>query len=297
MINHSTRGDVPAGYEFTGLVRVMQDEPEWPHVIVMGEGDYYEYFGGAGMYGAAEAMRDAGGRAYVPLPCQLPRKWGPFAPVIFYDAQTLIVRRFFDHRAPDFSARNRNTVIVRPAQGGEDLHLVAVHGDLHSQCYRLADAQNLRWLAYPGKIAMVLGDFNEHLSGPMYEPTDLDDPTRFPDPAHYLHRLRHTDGIPHEPYRQATVGMDYLCGHWNEVQGQRVGGVGFVDVADQAGIHTGTNMPRPNGRQRVQWDHIVASPDAAKRLVAGSARIHDMLDPHPSDHLRVSVAIDLAIEL
>jgi hypothetical protein len=98
MANASSRGEKPpSGYDFTGLVRVMQER--WPHVLVMGEGDYYEYFGGAGMWGAAEAMREAGGRAYMPLPCQLPREGGPFAPCVFFDAQTLIVKHWCCYRA------------------------------------------------------------------------------------------------------------------------------------------------------------------------------------------------------
>jgi hypothetical protein len=291
MVNASTRGDVPGGYDFTGLVRVLGQDDRWPHIIVMGEGDYYEYWGGAGMWGAAEAMRDAGGRAYVPLPCHLPREWGPFAPVIFFDAQTLIVTRYFDHRAPDFSGRNLNTLKVRPAGGGDELHVAALHGDLHEAAYRLADAKNLRWLAAEDKVSVVLADWNEHLSGPMFEPTDLEKPGIYDKPEQYLHRLRHTDGRPDRPYRRTTYALDYLCGYWDETEDRRVGGIGFVDAAEQAGITTGTNLPRPNGRQCVQLNHILLNKTASERVVPGSACIHPLLDPHPSDHRRVSVAI------
>jgi hypothetical protein len=289
----ATRGAVPTGYNFEGLVRVMGEGDRWPHVIVMGEGDYYTFWGGAGMWGAAEAMRDAGGRAYVPLPCHLPREWGPFAPVIFFDAQTLIVRRYFDGRAPDFAERNRNTLIVRPAAGGEDLlHLAALHGDLHEAVYRLADAKNLRWLAGEDKLSVVLADWNEHLSGPAFEPADLEDTSIYDKPHEYLHRLRHTDGRPDRPFRRTTYSLDYLCGHWDETAQRRVGGIGFVDVAEQAGITTGTNLPRPNGRQCVQLDHILLNTALAERVVPGSACIHPPLEPHPSDHLRVSVTVE-----
>ncbi|MBN6039976.1 hypothetical protein [Amycolatopsis sp. 195334CR] len=197
--NSSSRGEnPPGGFDFTGLVRVMRER--WPHVLVMGEGDYFEFFGGAGMWGAAEAMREAGGRAYVPLPGSLPREWGPYAPCLFVDAQTMIIHRWFDHRAPDFAARNRNLLMVRHARGQEILHLATGHGDLHDEHYRAADAKTYRWMAYEGVLGAVLLDMNEHLSGPHHEPGDLDDPAVYDQPAHYLHRLRHTpDGVPERP--------------------------------------------------------------------------------------------------
>jgi len=43
------------------------------------------------MWEAAAAMRAAGGRAYVPLLGSLPRDWGPYAPVIFVDTQTIVI--------------------------------------------------------------------------------------------------------------------------------------------------------------------------------------------------------------
>jgi len=64
------------GYDFGGLVRVAGDQGRWPHILIMGEGDRYEFAGGEGMWEAAAAMRAAGGRPYVPLACELPRE-GP----------------------------------------------------------------------------------------------------------------------------------------------------------------------------------------------------------------------------
>lgn len=292
MTNASARGgNPPGGYDFTGLVRTMRER--WPHVLVMGEGDYYEYFGGAGMWGAAEAMRESGGRAYVPLPCSLPREWGPFAPCIFFDAQTLIVKRWFDHRAPDFAARNRNLLTVRPVGGEEILHLVTGHGDLHEENYHVADAKAHRWLAYKGRLSAVLMDMNEHLSGPKHELTDLEDRAIYDQPAHFLHRMRHTAGQPDRPYRRATSALDYLCGAWSEQKDRREGGIGFVDMAEQAGIYTGTNLPKPSGRQCAQIDHILLSPALADRVVPGSACIHEPVDPDDpdSDHKRLSVTV------
>jgi hypothetical protein len=37
----------------------MGEDDRWPHLFVMGEGDYYDFFGGKGMWGAVEAMRAA----------------------------------------------------------------------------------------------------------------------------------------------------------------------------------------------------------------------------------------------
>ncbi|MFC0435044.1 hypothetical protein [Kutzneria buriramensis] len=292
LTNPTSRGEnPPGGYDFTGLVRVMRER--WPHVLVMGEGDLYEYFGGAGMWGAAEAMREAGGRAYIPLPCQLPREGGAFAPCIFFDAQTLIVKRFFDHRAPDFAARNRNLLKVRPVDGEEILHVVTGHGDLNEDVYRTADAKGWRWLAYDDRLSAALLDMNEHLSGPKREPTDLEDRALVEQPARFLHRMRHTAGIPDRPYRRTTSALDFLCGAWNDQEGRRTGGIGFVDMAEQAGIFTSTNLLKPSGRQGTQIDHILLSPALANRVVPGSGCIHEPVDPDnpDSDHKRLSVTV------
>ncbi|MET9260494.1 hypothetical protein [Amycolatopsis sp. NPDC004079] len=292
IVNPTDRAEEPpGGYDFSGLVRTMRER--WPHVLVMGEGDYYEFWGGAGMWGAAEAMRDAGGRAYVPLVCGLPRQTGPFAPVIFFDAQTLIVKRFFDHRAPDFAARNRNLLMVRPAGGKEILYLATGHGDIGDAIYRQADAKDHRRLAYKDRLSAVLMDFNEHLSGPNHELPDLGDPAKYDQPPKHDHRLRNTRGVPDRPYRRDTSALDYLCGHWNYEKNRREDGIGFVDAAEQAEIYTGTNLPVPSGRQCAQLDHILLSPALAERVVPGSTKIHDPVDPDnpDSDHKRISVTV------
>ena len=77
------------------------------------------------------------------------------------------------------------------------------------------------------------------------------------------------------------------------LEGRREGGIGFVDMAEQAGIYTGTNLPKPNGRQCSQIDHILLSPALADRVVPGSACIHEPVDPESpdSDHKRLSVTV------
>lgn len=74
--------------------------------MIMGEGDHYELSGGRplravrreGMWKAAAAMR-ADGATYMPLACELSRE-GLYAPVIFIDPQTIVIRRFY-YRLPD----------------------------------------------------------------------------------------------------------------------------------------------------------------------------------------------------
>lgn len=295
LIGATSRGDEYQGYDYTGLVRVMGEDDRWPHLFVMGEGDFYDFFAGKGKWGAVEAMRNAGGRAYVPLVCSLPREWGPFAPVIFYDAQSLLVDRFFDHRVPGFGARNRNLLRIKPVGGSNVLHVTTLHGDLYEEIYRSADAKELRWLANKRHLSAALADFNEPLSGPKFEPTDLDDTRVYNKPWQLLHRLRHSGGRVEQPRRLTTGALDYLCGCWDESTGRRVGGIGFVDVAEREEIYTGTTLPRPSGRQPIQLVHILLNSPLAERVVPGSARIHEPLDPEnpDSDQKRISVTVEL----
>lgn len=214
-----------------------------------------------------EAMRNAGGRAYVPLMCSLPREWD---------------------RSPPSSSTMHKHCSWMPSS-------TISHGDMYEEIYRTADAKHLRWLANEQHLSAVLADFNEHLSGPQLEPTDLETPRIYNTPWRFLHRLRHIGSRPERPYRRTTGALDYLCGYWEDSQGRRVGGIGFVDVAEQAKIYTGTNLPKPNGRQPVQLDHILLNTPLAERVVPGSAHIHEPLDPEnpDSDHKRISVTLEL----
>lgn len=286
-------------YDFSGLVRVMGDGGRWPDLFSLGEADYYEFFGGAGMWGAVEAMRAAGGPPYVPLLCSLPREWGPFAPMFFYNPVTMVVRRWYDHRAPDAAPhRNRNLLLIKPVEGEEVLHVVTTHGDLFSPAHRLADAEAFRFLNTEDAFSAILADWNEMLSGPKHEPSDLGDPKIYNQPAKFHHRLRHRPGrpsVPADPPEFDTAALDYLCGWWDYELGKRVGGIGFIDVAEHAGIYTPTNHPASNGRQCYQLDHILVNEKLAPRVVPGSVRIHEPADPErpDSDHKRVSVTVEL----
>jgi|SRR5450755_3336943 len=99
---------------------------------------------GEGMWEAARRCA-AGGRAYVPLACELPRE-GLYAPVIFVDLQAVVIRRFYYHRLPDHAPRNSNLLVAalpgRPA--AESFRVRAGHGGLDGGDARLADAMRLR---------------------------------------------------------------------------------------------------------------------------------------------------------
>lgn len=283
-------------WDFTGLVRVMSTG-DWPDILVMGEGDYYRYSGSAPAWGAANALRAARGPAYTPLPGSLPREWGPYAPVVFVNLATITVHRWYDAAAPDFAARTRNT-LVASCGSSEEFEIVAVHGDVFSGGQRLADARELHRLADPSVPCAIVGDLNGTLSGPDWEPQDLNDPTIYPPEQAW--RLSWREKWSPELQRtgthvQDTDALDYLCGAWvpgePDEPGRRVGGVGFADAAELSNDPTPTQLPRKDGRQPTAIDHILLNQPFADRLV--SYQVHQPVDPeHPdSDHLRISVVI------
>lgn len=286
------------GYDFNGLVRVAGDGGRWPHILILGEGDRYQYAGGEGMWEAAAAMRAAGGRPYVPLLGSLPREWGPHAPVIFVDAQSVVIRRWHDHRNPDFAARHRNLLIATlPGRGFEDLfRVVAVHGDLYTGETRLADATALRRFADPAIPCLIGGDWNSVPSGPG-EDRELNDPRFWPQGTHWARapRIVWEHGAAQAgPYRPDTRALDYLTGWWHPETRTRIGGIGFYDVAELAGgDYTPTQVPTPDGRQRRALDKLLVNERWKDRIVPGSFHVHEPADPgNPdSDHKRVSVAV------
>lgn len=287
-------------YDHTGLVRMAGEDDRWPDILVMGEADRYEYWGGRGAWEAINAMAAAGGPRYAWLPCVLPRQWGPFAPVIFYNPQTVAIRHYFSPHAPDFAARTRNLLIAKPATGGEPFRLVPVHGAPWSWVYRGTDAEELRFLAGAGMNTIVLGDFNEPLSGPGFEPTDMDDPDSYPQPSAFASKVQLRYNRIEYPARRSTGSLDFLCGWWDYDRNERVNGVGFHDVCEMAGINAPTDLrkpigdPRP-GRQGVALDHILVNDPLRGRVVIDSVRVHEPIDPErpDSDHKRVSAQVDL----
>ncbi|MBO2461518.1 endonuclease/exonuclease/phosphatase family protein [Actinomadura violacea] len=286
-------------WDFTGLVRIMSTG-SYPAVLVLGEGDYYRFSGAAAAWGAANALRAAGGPTYTPLIGSLPRQWGPFAPVVFVDLQRIVVHRWYDDTAPDFAARTRNMLVGSLPGRTEEFRIVAVHGDIFSGQQRLADARELQRLAATEIPCAIAGDFNTTLSGPDWEPGDLNDTAIYPpeQPWRPAWRTRWSPALAGaEENVPDADALDYLCGIWRPGRpgepGRRVGGVGFYDAAELAGDTSPTQLPRPDGRQACAIDHILLNKPFADRLA--SYQVHQPADPdHPdSDHLRISVELDV----
>lgn len=287
-------------YDHAGLVRLVGDGGRWPDLFVMGEGDRYEYWGGRGAWEAIAAIANAGGPRYAWLPCVLPRQWGPFAPVIFYNPQTIAVERYFSPHAPDFASRTRNLLIAAPAQGGETFRLVPVHGAPWSWMYRVTDAEELRFLGRATKNTVILGDFNEPLSGPGFEPDDMTVPTPYAHVRELASKVQLNNGRIELPARRSTGSLDFLCGWWDYDRNERVNGIGFHDVCELAGIKVPTNMHRAHnepgtGRLGVALDHILVNDALRERVMLDSVRVHEPADPQrpDSDHKRVSVRLEL----
>jgi hypothetical protein len=286
------------GYLLDGLIRVAGDGGRWPHVLAMGEGDRYELSGGEGMWEAAAAMRAAGGRPYVPLACELPDE-GLYAPVIFVDPQTVVIRRWFYHRLPDHAPRNSNLLVAslpgRPAQ--EIFRIRTGHGALDGGDSRLAAAMRLRRLADSRIPALIAMDWNSVPSGPAWEDTALATPERWPAGKAWAlaHRARWEHGPGQAgPRTPDTRALDYLIGWWDPERGRRVGGIGFYDAAELDGDPgTPTQAESPEGHPRRAIDRMLVNAAWKDKIVPGSFQVHQPADPeHPdSDHLRVSVAV------
>jgi len=286
------------GYDFGGLVRVAGDQGRWPHILIMGEGDRYEFAGGEGMWEAAAAMRAAGGRPYVPLACELPRE-GPYAPVIFVDPQAVVICRFYYHRLPDHAPRNSNLLVASlPGRPQAEIFRVRTgHGDLTGGDARLADAMSLRRLADPRIPTLVAMDWNSVPSGPVWEDRELNDAALWGNPGQEwarAHRVLWRHGPAQAgPFQPDTRALDYLIGYWDPGQRRRIGGIGFYDAAELAADPAPTQLPVPDGRQRRAIDRILVNQPWASAMVPGSYQVHQPADPGrpDSDHLRVSVAI------
>lgn len=281
-------------YQFEGLVRLLGDGGRWPDVAVMGEAEQYEYAGGEGLWGAASALADASGRAYIPVLGTLPREWGPIGPCMFVDGQKVRIRRFYSGREPDFYSRNRNLLVASVAGREDVFRIVSGHGDLNDPGLRLHDAMGLRKYADPATPAAVLMDWNSTPSGP-HEVTDFSMYTHRWQYAPRLHWSHGPDQGSEPSERSDTQARDYLCGWWNPRTCQRQGGLGFFDVAELAGLHAPTTLPRPNGRPPTAIDAALVNAAWKDAVVLDSVRVHEPADPErpDSDHLRVSFAVQV----
>ncbi|MGP4029700.1 endonuclease/exonuclease/phosphatase family protein [Actinomadura sp. 3N407] len=281
-------------YDF-GRVTGMFHDGDWPDILVIGEGDRYELNGMEGAYEAAAALRQAGGPAYVPHPCSLPREWGMFAPVIYVDPQKVVVRRFYSHRLPDFASRNRNLLLFTLPGRTDPIRIVATHGDIYSGDTRLADARRFDRLADPAIPCAILGDWNTVPSGPHFEPTDMNTPGVH-NPRGINYRVKWEGGARQAgPYIYDTRALDALVGWWNPDKRTREGGVGFHHTAELAQDYTPTQIERPNGRQCLAIDGILLNDPLRDAYVPGSYRVHDWRDPGDpdSDHKRISVTVNV----
>jgi endonuclease/exonuclease/phosphatase family metal-dependent hydrolase len=261
----------------------------------MGEGDRYGDAGGEAMWEAAAAMRAAGGRAYVPLLGSLPRDWGPYAPVIFADAQSIVIRRWHDPRQPDFAARFRNLLIASLPGRDEHFRGLATHGDLHDGDARLADAKAFRRFANPDLPTVIAGDWNSVPSGPLWADPDLASPQQCAQTETWrvMHRALWQHGPRQDgPYWPDTRALDYLIGYWDN--GQRAGGIGLYDAAELAGDNTPTQPPAAaGGWHRRTIDRILVNQPGKDAIVPGSYQVHQPPDPSEpgSDHFRVSITV------
>jgi hypothetical protein len=280
-------------YDYTKVTRMFHDG-DWPDIAVIGEGDRYELNGMEGAHEAAAALRDAGGPAYVPYPCSLPREWGMFAPVIYVNPHKVVVRRFYSHRLPDFAARNRNLLLFTLPGRTDPIRIAVTHGDIYSGDTRLADNRRFDRLADPAIPCALLGDWNTVPSGP-FEPTDMNKPGLH-NPRAINYRVQFQGGARQAgPHIYDTRALDALVGWWNPTTRQREGGVGFHHAAELAQDFTPTQIERPNGRQCLVIDGILLNDPLRDAYVPGSYRVHDFRDPdHPdSDHQRISITVDV----
>ncbi|MFD2422404.1 hypothetical protein [Amycolatopsis pigmentata] len=277
-------------YNFEPLCRVIGEDDRWPHILILGEADRYDWDGGAGKWGAAAAMRAAGGRPYTPLMCHLPRDWGDFAPAIFVDLQAVEVWRFRQPHQPGYAARRRNVLEARIPGRADVWRVVTGHGDLSGGLQRLLDAQELRPLANPEFPCVIGMDWNSTPSGPQWEHRDLD---QYDIAWRRANRILWQHGQAQTgPFRPDTRALDYLCGYWNN--GRRDGGIGFHWVAELAGDTTPTNLPTATGRQQATIDGFIVNEPWRDAIVPGSYLVQQLDPQHPeSDHCPVRVTIDV----
>lgn len=288
--NHGSWFGTPGSFQFDGLVRLLGEDDRWPDVVAVGEAERWGFDGGTGLYGAAAALSEASRRPYLPMLGTLPGDAGPVGPAVFVDAQKVRVLNWYGGLEPDFYSRNRNLLRAFPAGRPDDIfHVVTGHGDIFDGDARLAAAKKLRRYANPKIPAVIMMDWNSVLSG-----FERDDFSTYEERWQYASRVLFEHG-PNQDSRVAdTRARDFLCGWWNPDTCQRVGGVGFYDVLELAGLYdAATNLPGPQGRPCTAIDGAVVNTPFAEGLVAHSVMVHEPIDPEKpdSDHKRLSFMI------
>lgn len=279
-------------YDFTRLQDAMSDGA-WPDILVLCEGAWYRHNGGAGVFGAATAMREAGGRAYMPLPGTLTGDRGPLAPIVFVDLQTVIVHHWYSGIEPDRMRPRTNLLVASRAGSREQWRLIAAHWDVNDPAARMRDARNLRPYARPETPAIVVGDFNSHPSGPHWTVGNFEEAPawRRYSKARWPPQRSEADLLVDEC---DTDALDFLLGRWSPELGSRRDGVGFHCVAELVGDTTptvnpggwGTFGPMVLDRFLVNQSWVPAVRDY---------QVHVPRDPAnpPSDHRRITVDLDI----
>ncbi|WP_215545107.1 hypothetical protein [Amycolatopsis sp. CA-230715] len=309
--------DQSIDYCMDGLVDLVGANNRWPDLGMIGEANFWRFFGNSGRCAAQIALNAAAPhRNYVIEIGSLPGEWGDIGPALLYDASKVHVHEWHGGHESGFLGRNRNRAVVSPRGAPElKMDLFGTHGHPNGDLRR-QDVERFRpYGTRAARPAAVLADWFSHPSGPMFAPDSY--AAYFDELAHYAPRMHFPDGIPvpgEHPFD--TRALDYLCGRWmmgrrdwrrrwlRRAPGRRVGGVGFQHVGELDGVYTATNFPAPNGRPPTQIDGAVLNPRAAAMLVPGSVQVHEPSKPEMvrpgrvwrrNDHKRFSFTLRFTV--
>ncbi|WP_067473422.1 endonuclease/exonuclease/phosphatase family protein [Actinomadura hibisca] len=298
--------------DYGELLRLMS-VGAWPGVLALGEADRYRFNGGQCTWEAIAALRSVGSPPYQPLWGRLPDRGGPFAPMLLVDPTQIIVNRWYDDLLPDAAARTDNTLLATDVSSGVQFRLVVVHLDIHNGDERLREVRRFDRFSRHDAPTFLVGDFNSTPSGP-WVPDDLNDPRVDWLPMQRSYRALFQHGPAQGgPLVHDTRALDYLIGYWKSpcvlarllaslrhrrVDGRRVGGLGYLDVAEMACDYTPTQHPRVNGSAPRAVDRMLVNQLAAGAYVPGSYTVFPPLDPTrpdaDSDHKRITAEFDLS---
>lgn len=286
------------GYEFERLQYAFADVTEVPSLILLCEAKEYRTNANIGLHGAAEALSDELGVAYVGLLGTSRR--GPMPPAIFYNPLTLILRSWWGPDDPGAYDDKINVArfAIRdsgPIRGTRSEFLAWVdHWHPSSGIIRRQEAARLG--RYGGERLPVIGggDLNGTASGPHL-------PQRDWTAANYLARSGKGRQFPDGRWVADTAAVDHLIGSWDPQQQRRVDGCGFHAVAELAWhtdaaaplLATVNDKPAEGGGLLIDW--LLVNDVMRPHVVAPSYRVHvpPAGRPAPSDHRLVTATITL----
>ncbi|MBO0821643.1 MAG: endonuclease/exonuclease/phosphatase family protein, partial [Nocardiopsaceae bacterium] len=291
-------------YDFSGLVRIMDDGSPWPAILGFGEANRWDDNGYEAGYAACAALSDAGGPPYQFLlgarPGQTDVPWGL---ALLYDPRVVRVHHWYgDPRLHHFNEeRHSGQAVISRVGSQERWRVMVTHSSWIAGRRRLEEAELFVRLAAPETPCVIVGDFNATLSGPQWEVGDFTPDPSAPGrhrPDRAFHKIKYRPGQERDdPPVGDTDGLDLLCGRWVEgtdgAPGHREGGVGFFDVAELAQDFTPTQYEVPGGRRPRCIDRALVNAPFADAYVPGSYRVHEPTDPERpgSDHKRISFAL------